>query len=297
MAILETHQFDMPNYKDRMQRVITYIYQHLEDSLTVETLSAVACFSKYHFHRQFSAHTGVNVHKYVQLIRLKRASYQLAFNPELKIIDIALGAGFESHESFSRSFKKIYAHTPSQFRNNPQWQMWLQKHKQPKTNTSQESIDMNVSIVQFMDTKIAVKQHEGPVESLNDSITSFITWRKSTDYSPVNTSKTFGLAYDDPENTKPDDFRFDVCGEVTQEVPENPQGVINKTIPAGRCAVLRHEGSHDLMDEKIRWLYVNWLPQSGQELRDFPCFFHYHNLFPQVAEHELITDIYLPLKD
>jgi len=50
------------------------------------------------------------------------------------------------------------------------------------------------------------------------------------------------------------------------------------------------------MDEKIYYLYGQWLPESGEELRDSPFFFHYINLFPQVAEHELITDIYLPLK-
>jgi len=46
----------------------------------------------------------------------------------------------------------------------------------------------------------------------------------------------------------------------------------------------------------VRYLYGVWLPASGEELRDFPCFFHYVNLFPYVAEHELVTDIYLPLK-
>lgn len=299
MAASEQQWFIMQDYNNRMQRVISYIYQHLEEPLTVDQLSVVACFSKYHFHRQFAAYTGVNVHKYVQLIRLKRASYQLAFHPELKVIDIALGAGFESHESFSRGFKKFYGLTPSQFRQNPQWDAWhtwQQKHKQ-QNNPHQESKDMKISIVQFNAIKIAVKEHRGPVETLNHSITDFIAWRKSTNYSPVNSSRTFGLAYDDPQHTKPEDFRFDVCGEVSELIPENPQGVLNKIIPAGRCAMLRHEGSHDLMDDKIRHMYVEWLPQSGEELRDFPCFFYYHNLFPQVAEHELVTDIYLPLKD
>jgi len=49
------------------------------------------------------------------------------------------------------------------------------------------------------------------------------------------------------------------------------------------------------MDGKVHYLYDDWLPLSGEELRDFPCLFHYINLFPEVAEHELITDIYLPL--
>jgi AraC family transcriptional regulator len=80
-------------------------------------------------------------------------------------------------------------------------------------------------------------------------------------------------------------------------VPDNPQKVINKSIPGGRCVKLRHLGSHDNMDSKIHYLYGEWLPNSDEELRDFPCFFHYINLFPEVSEHELITDIYLPLKN
>ena len=34
--------------------------------------------------------------KFIQLSRLKRASFQLAFEPDLKIIEIALQAGFDS---------------------------------------------------------------------------------------------------------------------------------------------------------------------------------------------------------
>jgi len=67
-------------------------------------------------------------------------------------------------------------------------------------------------------------------------------------------------------------------------------------IPGGRCAVVRHLGSHERLGESIIPLYREWLPQSGEELRDFPLFFHYLNLIPDVAEHELVTDIYLPLK-
>ena len=79
-------------------------------------------------------------------------------------------------------------------------------------------------------------------------------------------------------------------------MPENPQGVSNKVIPGGRCAVVRHLGSHDRIAESAYYLYREWLPESGEELRDFPMFFHYLNLLPETHEHELVTDIYLPLK-
>lgn len=284
-------------YTDRMNAVVSYIYAHLEDDLSLEKLSDVACFSRFHFHRQFSSFTGVNLHKFIKLIRLKRASYQLVFNPEIKIIDIALNAKFESPESFSRSFKKLYGQTPSQFRKEPQWKPWLKKYSFNPINTNNEYKNMNTEIIDFKETKIAVKEHRGPVELLNNSIAEFIEWRKSTDYSPVKTSQTLGIAYDDPKTTKPDAFRFDICGSTKNTVADNPQKVVNKIIPAGRCVKLRHLGSHDNMDAKIHFLYGQWLPANNEELRDYPCFFHYINLFPDVSEHELITDIYLPLED
>jgi len=112
----------------------------------------------------------------------------------------------------------------------------------------------------------------------------------------VNSSQTYGIVYDNPETTAPEKFRFDLCGSVEQDVPTNLQGVKNGIIRGGRCAVLRHNGSHQHLGNSVRYLYAKWLPDSGEELRDDPCFFHYLNLITQVKEHELKTDIYLPLK-
>lgn len=155
---------------------------------------------------------------------------------------------------------------------------------------------MNVDIIDFEETRVAVIEHRGSPALINETAMQFIEWRKSTGLSPVSGSNTFGIAYDDPNTTDPERFRFDIAGEVDTPVPENPQGVINKVIPAGRCARLRHEGSHERLGEAAYYLYREWLPQGGEELRDFPLFFLYHNLIPDTPEHELITDLLLPLK-
>lgn len=281
------------NYAERINIVCDYIYNNLDKDLSISNLSTVANFSKYHFHRQFSEYTGTSVFKFIQLLRLKRASYQLAFNKDYKLIDIALDTGFENPESFSRAFKKKFGQTPSQFRKKPEWKPWHEKYHLTQNRGNDV---MQVNIVEFPETKIAVLEHRGAPELLNDSVSTFIEWRKESKLSPVKSSNSYGVAYDDPKATTPEKFRFDLCGSVDREVPENKQNVINKNIPSGRCAVVRHCGSHDLMDNKVHYLYGEWLPDSGEELRDFPCFFHYINLFPEVAEHELITDIYLPLK-
>ena len=155
---------------------------------------------------------------------------------------------------------------------------------------------MDVKIVTVESTKIAVKEHRGPVDLINESVKVFIDWRKSSGLSPIATSQTFGIAYDNPDTTEPDKFRFDICGSVKADVPANNYGVITKEIPAGRCACVRHLGSHDKIGEVAYYLYRDWLPQSGEELRDFPLYFHYLNLIADTPEHELVTDVFLPLK-
>ena len=60
-------------------RCSSHIDAHPETDLSLERLSSVAAFSKYHFLRQFSELLGIGVHKYVQLVRMKRAGYALAF--------------------------------------------------------------------------------------------------------------------------------------------------------------------------------------------------------------------------
>ena len=82
---------------------------------------------------------------------------------------------------------------------------------------------------------------------------------------------------------------------VDVDVAPNPEGVITKVIPSGRCAVARHIGSRTHVSAAV-YLYDVWLRESGETLRDFPIFFHYVNVGPALQEHELITDVYLPVR-
>ncbi|MES9939878.1 MAG: AraC family transcriptional regulator [Candidatus Thiodiazotropha sp. 6PLUC2] len=280
-------------YTDRMNRVFDKIDQHLDEDLSIDQLSDIAHFSRFHFQRQFSAYVGMSVTRYIQLLRLRRASYQLVFSEHRQIIDIGLEAGFENPESFSRAFKKRFGQTPSQFRDKPAWQPWNEQMQLPERDRRKA---VEVDIIDFEETRIAVLEHHGSPDRILESVQIFIAWRKESALSPIATSRTFGIPYSDPNNTPAEQFQFDICGEASADIPANAQGVTTKRIPAGRCAKVRHIGSTDRIDESIYPLYRDWLPESGEELRDFPPFFHYLKRVPDVPEHEQITDIYLPLE-
>jgi AraC family transcriptional regulator len=211
---------------------------------------------------------------------------------------IALESGYESAEAFSRAFKKALGQSPSEFREQPQWESWhatyqpsselRRSHMKPQTQAEQ------IRIVQFPETRIAVLEHRGDLQRIGDTVRQFIAWRKHNSL-PPRISATYNLFYDDPAQVAPEDFRMDICVATNKEIPANEYGVVAKTIPAGRCAVLRHVGSNDTLPATVHLLYAEWLPQSGEELRDFPLFFQRVSFFPDVAESEAVTDVFLPL--
>ncbi|MGL6342610.1 MAG: AraC family transcriptional regulator [Waterburya sp.] len=285
-------------YYSRFRKILEYIDDHLDDDLTVEHLSNVAAFSKYHFHRQFSELFGMSAYKYVQLTRLKRASYQLAFRDQMQIIDISLMSGYENHESFSRAFKKSIGQTPSEFRECPQWNPWHLIY-QPLSDLRNEHMKPdnqpeNIKVILFKETKVAVLEHRGDPNFIGNSVRKFIEWRKQNNLLP-QISNTFNILYDNPSETLPENFRLDICASTDQDVPENPFGVVAKTIPGCRCAVLRHIGDDANLEKSITYLYSDWLPLSEEELRDFPLFLQRVKFFPDVPEHEAIIDVFLPL--
>ncbi len=290
---------DADAYLARFQRVLEYIDAHPDGDLSVERLGRVAAFSKFHFHRQFSSLYGMGVFEYVQLQRLKRASYRLAFREQQPILEVALDSGYEGPEAFSRAFKKRVGQTPSEFRRQPQWGPWHQtyqpvselrsQHMKPTLHAAQ------VQVVHFPETKVALLEHRGDPRQLGDSIRRFIAWRKQQGLSPSR-SATFNILYDDPSTVAPEAHRFGLCAATERDVEENAQGVVASTLPGGRCARLRHLGSDDTLAETVRFLYAQWLPQSGEEPRDAPLFLQRVRFFPDVPEHEAVTDVFLPLK-
>ncbi|WIO73462.1 AraC family transcriptional regulator [Porticoccaceae bacterium LTM1] len=281
-------------YDERISRVCEYISQNLNETLTLEVMSNVAAFSKYHFHRVFTAYVGMSVTKFIQLARLKRASFRLAFEQNQNIIDIALEAGFESPEAFARAFRRTFDQSPSQFRAEPNWPQWHSRFDSQIQPYGEKKMEVN--IVNFEATKIALLEHLGPPEKTMETAGKFIEWRKETGLSPVKTSRTFGIPYSDPNTTDPEKFRWDICGSIEGDVPSNKYGVKSGVIPGGRCAVVRHHGSYDNLSDSIYHVYREWLPENGEEIRDFPCFFHYLNFIHEVDECDLLTDIYVPIK-
>ncbi|KQV13585.1 AraC family transcriptional regulator [Pseudomonas sp. Root329] len=280
-------------YTKRFDLVLAYIDANLGGDLSVKMLSQVANFSAFHFHRQFTAFVGVPVSRYVQLMRLRRAAHCLSSLSDYSVLDAAFGAGFESPEAFSRAFRRAFGTTPSAFRKQPNWQVWSAVFTIPHFS---RSIIMQIRIVEFREVRVAALEHCGAPGLINESVRKFIEWRMQSGQSPVASSRSFGIPFGNPDTTPAEEFRFAICGEIHEAVAANEFGVTERVIPGGRCVVVRHVGSTDHIGESIYPIYRDWLPTSGEELRDQPLFFDYLSIFPETPQDQWQTDIYVPLQ-
>ena len=288
------------HYHVRMQRVLDYIDRHLDGNLDLETMSQVAAFSKFHFHRLFAATFGLSVHRYVQLARMKRASYQLAFRDGQSVTDVALDAGYDAPDAFARAFRQRLGQSPSSFRKAPDWQPWLTVFG-PFDNARNKLMQIifskdDVTIRDVPPTPVAVLEHRGDRTRFGETRQRFIDCRKAAGLSP-ETAATFMVFRSEREPANPANYSVDLCfatdGPIDARDPHLKAGMI----PGGRCAVLRYPGDTQNLEPAAQYLYRDWLAPSGEDLRDFPLYsVRRLSLIPEVPAHEVVLELFLPLR-
>ena len=288
------------NYQARMQRVLDHIDQHLDDDLDVETLSRIAAFSKFHFHRQFTATFELSVHRYVQLARMKRASDRLADRNAHSVTDIAMDAGYDAPDAFARAFRQRLGQSPSSFRKSPDWDPWLAAFG-PLDNARNKLMQIifeqdDVTIRDMPATRVAIMEHRGDRATLGDTIQRFRAWRKAAGL-PPETSPTFMVFRSERNPADPADYSMDLCAGTEQPIDPNDEQVKAGVIPGGRCAVLRYPGNTNNLEPAAVYLYRDWLPASGEDARDFPIYSQRRLSFiPEAEAHEVVLELFLPLK-
>jgi AraC family transcriptional regulator len=152
---------------------------------------------------------------------------------------------------------------------------------------------MKVEIVECPEKPVAAIEHNGSTADVYESTRKLVEWRIRNRVSPA-IGRTYAVHHDMRTHAE-SGYRLDICVSFDREVKRNSEGVVSRVIPGGRCACVRYRGSRESIPV-VAPLFDDWLPRSGEQLRDFPIFFHYVNVGPDISEQDLVTDIYLPLR-
>ncbi len=88
--------------------------------------------------------------------------------------------------------------------------------------------------------------------------------------------RMIGVYLDDPDLVATDKLRSYACVNAGKDIAAEAP-LERRTIDGGDYAVLRHKGPYADMYKAYRWLYAEWLPASGRQLRDAVMFEEYLN--------------------
>jgi AraC family transcriptional regulator len=110
------HKKTITDYEISINNTINYISQNLNKTLTLDELSKIANFSKFHFMRIFKAFTGETIGDFIRRLRLEKSAFYLIYNKDMYITEIALDCGYSSSQNYAKVFKNYFGISPSEYR-------------------------------------------------------------------------------------------------------------------------------------------------------------------------------------
>lgn len=295
------------DYKGRINRVFQFIDENLDTDLSLSTVSEIACFSPFHFHRIFKSVTNETLNEYVTRRRIEKSALDL-LHKNITTTEVAHKYGFSDNSSFSRAFKKYYKIGPTGFRKqNPNRHS---KIRQLESKNGQDYPDYEKYICVMNDLKNWVKMNAkieikeipkmelayvsslGP-QNLDNAYGKLIRW--ATPQGLMNEQTSMITIYHDSFKTT-EAGKVRMSASVVLNKPVETGGEIGRTtIEAGKFIVGSFVIGLNEFEKSWKGLFL-WMNENGYKKADRNPFEIYHNNFKVHPERKAMVDFYIPIE-
>lgn len=275
------------DYIQRINKVVAYINNHLDETLDLKKLANEAALSDFHFHRIFKALKGEAIGGYITRLRLEATARLLRYTA-LTIEEIAFNIGYETTASLSKAFKKQYGISPTEYRTNKDTYIMKKEIINPDLALKAPKI------VTLEPKNLIYVALTGAYGSLDYGKAYEQLW------AVIKAQKLFTkgiesicISYDDPKITEGSLQRSDVCLAIHK--PATPQEEVScKTLAGGKYAVFFYQGSYENLSQ-VYDTAVRWVIDHQYTLREEPFFEKYLNDARRTPKEKLKTEIYIPI--
>ncbi|WP_236234864.1 AraC family transcriptional regulator [Pseudomonas tohonis] len=252
-----------------IEKVLWFIETELGSELDLGHVARQFGLSPFALSRFFSLATGWSVMRYIRARRLSQAALALS-DGKHDILDVALGAGYGSHEAFTRAFCDLFGATPRQVREQGHGSLSLVEALRMKEMSFVELSEPRYEtraefIIAGLGERFTFDKNEGIVG----------LWQAFVPYLgniPGQTSYvTYGLCCNPGE-----DGSFEYIAGV--EVPRTeglPPALRHVKVPRQDYAVFRHLGHISTIHQTFLTIFNKWLPESEYAFADAPEFEQY----------------------
>lgn len=102
------------HYPPNVKEIITYLDEHILESLSLDQIASALSLNKYHLCHIFKAETGTTIFRYILLKRISLSRILLAEGKN--VTEACFQSGFQNYTNFITEFRKITGFTPKKFR-------------------------------------------------------------------------------------------------------------------------------------------------------------------------------------
>ena len=291
--------------------MLLHIERHLGEPLHLAELAAVAGLSPHHFHRVFQHVTGEAPKEYLRRLRLEHAVYRLKVSPD-NVVEIALEAGFNTHETFTRAFTRRFGIKPSEFRD------VIRTYREcaydvmcsdPVSSFTERTplalrFDMQkdpMTLEMTPPRHLIFVRHYGFENLLADKQSFLSLWNVLFEYADshglaFSPETLVGITHDDPYVTDEPKIRFDACLPVVAPPAEANHPIGYRYLRPGLCVARRHVGEMEEIAKTFAYIGVEWLPSDDYCLSATSPFEIYHCTRANGRLERIATDAYVPLE-
>ncbi|MCC7052619.1 MAG: AraC family transcriptional regulator [Gemmatimonadaceae bacterium] len=291
-------------YIEAVQRVVSHLVARLDESADLHALARLAGLSPFHFHRVFRGMVGETPLELLRRLRLERAACALR-DTSLPVTSVAFGAGYETHEAFTRAFRSAFGTSPTDFRRQralravlsaPSGLHFRVGQVQPQfTPSDTGGHTMQVDIEQLPDLRLAAVTHVGPYSTIGKAFERLGRLAGPAGLFNDPSALMIALYHDDPDATPPEELRS--CAAVSvAESAVLPTGVEELRLQGGSYARHTHVGAFDALNVVWPRFLGEALPASGYALLDGPALEIYRSDLRTTPRDEVRTDLLVPVR-
>ncbi|HEX4683358.1 MAG TPA: AraC family transcriptional regulator [Gemmatimonadaceae bacterium] len=293
-------------YAQAVGRVLAHIAAHLDEALDLESLARGACLSPFHFHRVFGGMVGETPMELVRRLRMERAAWRLA-HTTASVTNIAFGAGYETHEAFTRAFRACYNLPPSEFRRRQLTRIELSAsngiHFDDEnaaaalaafTPRNTGGLTMQVELKNKPALRAAGVRHIGPYMQINEAFGRLGAIAGPAGLFAQPGAAMIAIYHDDPESTPVDQLRSDAAIVVPDGIAI-PPFLTEHRLPARRYACTVYTGPYERLGDVWQRFMGEWIPANGLRIVDGESYELYLNDPSRTPKEELKTEICVPV--
>ena len=273
--------------------LLVYIQAHLDGDLSLTALSQKARLSPSYLHRLFRSAVGETLKAYTARLRLEQAAFRLVIQ-DGTLLDVALDCGYNSHETFTRAFRRRFGLSPQAYRLRARRSLPPAEAGGAARKAPEPAYELSTTrVVRFRDIHLAFIRHTGPYETVPQQLFDTLAeW--ALRHEVPGPWMWLGIGHDAPATTAPEKLRFDAALVVPG--PFAPVDRIgHQVLPGGDFAVTKHSGPLNTLPAAYATILPRVLAFRHHTLVGLPAVEIYHTAGGNLAQPLHHTDICLPM--